>query len=159
LQEPAIHVDVVLSGINFSGAMDGFELSQWVKAHRPGIDVFLAATVQRAASTAGDLCEEGPMLSKPYQPETVVARIKQLLAERASRQRKWKHTVLDLWVIIVIQPPERCSAQRSRQFTSMTPAAMNHSLPMRHTERLDSISVLARRKRFSSPRGSGKQMM
>jgi CheY-like chemotaxis protein len=88
LQQPAISVDVVLSGIDFSGPMDGFELSHWVKAHSPDTDVFLAATVQRAASTAGDLCEEGPMLSKPYQPETVVERIKQLLAERTRRKPK-----------------------------------------------------------------------
>jgi DNA-binding NtrC family response regulator len=88
LQEPEIRVDVVLSGIDFSGPMDGFELSHWVKAHSPGTDVFLAATVQRAASTAGDLCEDGPMLSKPYQPETAVERIKQLLAERARRKPK-----------------------------------------------------------------------
>jgi DNA-binding LytR/AlgR family response regulator len=87
LQEPEIRVDVVLSGVDFSGPMDAFELSHWVKAHSPGTDVFLAATVQRAASTAGDLCEEGPMLSKPYEPETAVERIKQPLRSAQGANR------------------------------------------------------------------------
>jgi len=88
LQEPTIAVDVVLSAIEISGPMDGFGLSQWAKAHRPDAYVLLAGTLQRAASTAADLCEQGPMLARPYQPETVVERIKQLLAERARRKPK-----------------------------------------------------------------------
>jgi len=88
LEQSAIVVDVILSAIEISGPMDGFGLSHWVKAHRPGTDILLAGTMQRAANAAAELCEEGQMLSKPYQPETVVERIKQLLAERARRNPK-----------------------------------------------------------------------
>jgi DNA-binding response OmpR family regulator len=85
LQEETIRVDVILSSIDLSDPGDGFRLSQWVKAHRPDTPILLAGTLERAASAVGDLCEEGPMLAKPYEPKTVLDRIKQLLAKRASR--------------------------------------------------------------------------
>ena len=85
LQDGAFRVDVVLSSIDLSNPGDGFRLSQWVKAHCPDISILLAGTLERAASAAGDLCEEGPMLAKPYEPKTILDRIKQLLARRAWR--------------------------------------------------------------------------
>jgi CheY-like chemotaxis protein len=82
LQQPMIRVDVILSTIEMPGSMNGFQLSQWVRSHHPGIDVILAGTVQRAAKAAADLCEDGPHLTKPYDPQVVVERIKRSLAAR-----------------------------------------------------------------------------
>jgi hypothetical protein len=45
---------------------------------RPGPDVILTGTLVTAAHAAGDLCEDGPHLSKPYQPQQVVEWIKKL---------------------------------------------------------------------------------
>jgi len=61
---------------------DGFALAQWIRQRRPGCEVILAGTPARAADAAGDLCEQGPMLSKPYEPQVVPDRIRRLLALR-----------------------------------------------------------------------------
>jgi CheY-like chemotaxis protein len=39
LQKTTIPVDVVLTDVDLSGAMNGFGLSQWVRLNRPGTDV------------------------------------------------------------------------------------------------------------------------
>jgi hypothetical protein len=46
------------------------------------VDIILAGTPERAAHAAADLCDDGPMLMKPYEPQIVVDRIKQLVAAR-----------------------------------------------------------------------------
>lgn len=82
LKSTDIPIDVVLSGVD-SG---GFELAKWVRATRPNIDLILAGTLDRAAGAAADLCEEGPM-AKPYEPQTVVDRIKRLRAVRLAKSK------------------------------------------------------------------------
>lgn len=87
LQHADIDVDVVFSDVEMPGSMDGFQLSKWLRANRPGIDVILTGSVPRAADAAAELCDQGP-LPKPYQPQTVVERIKQLKALRSARKKK-----------------------------------------------------------------------
>jgi len=77
-----LRADVVLSAVDLGGGADGFALAQWVRRHRPGMEVLLAGTVARAADLAGDLCDQGPSLSRPYEPQAVVDRIRRLLARR-----------------------------------------------------------------------------
>jgi hypothetical protein len=62
-----------------------FAVSQWVRANRPQLDIMLVGNIERAADVAAELCENGPTLSKPYEPQTVVDRIRRLLAERKPR--------------------------------------------------------------------------
>ena len=71
-------VAVVLSAVDLAGAMDGFALAQWVRKERSGVAVILAGTVEREARQARELCEEGPHLRKPYEPQQVVAWISRL---------------------------------------------------------------------------------
>lgn len=71
-------IHIVFSSVELSGAMDGFGLAQWVRANKPGIEVVLAGTIVKAAHVAGDLCEKGPHLGKPYEPQQVVEWIKRL---------------------------------------------------------------------------------
>jgi CheY-like chemotaxis protein len=78
-----VEVDVVFSDIQMPGAMDGFALSQWVRQNRPGVKVILTSGAASAADKAADLCDDGPLLQKPYESEEVGSRIKQLLAARA----------------------------------------------------------------------------
>ena len=85
LQKAEVEIDVVLSGVEMPGSMDGFGLAQWIRENRSGLDVVLAGTAERAAHAAGELCDEGPMLAKPYEPQILVDRIKQVLAARARR--------------------------------------------------------------------------
>jgi CheY-like chemotaxis protein len=81
LQQADIAVDVVFSDIEMPGSMDGFALSTWVRANRPGLDVILTGTVPRAANAAAELCDSGP-LPKPYEPHVAVDRIRRLMAAR-----------------------------------------------------------------------------
>lgn len=87
LQHTELEVDVVFSDIEMPGSMDGFELSKWLRANRPGVDVILAGSVARAADAAGDLCESGPV-PKPYEPQMAADRIRQLMALRSARKKK-----------------------------------------------------------------------
>ena len=82
LQKEDIQVDVLLTGIDMPGSMSGFGLSQWARTLRPGLEVILAGTMERAAEAAAELCEDNPLVTKPYDPQLVVDRIKQLLAAR-----------------------------------------------------------------------------
>ena len=87
LQHQEFAVDVVFSDIEMPGSMDGFQLSTWLRVHRPGVDVILAGSVARAADAAGELCDSGPV-SKPYEPGTAADRIRQLMALRSARKKK-----------------------------------------------------------------------
>src|SRR5262245_49678618 len=80
LQEAGLKIDLVLSDVEMPGTMDGFGLSQWLRVKRPGIPIILAGSPARAANAAADLCEAGPMLAKPYEPQLLLDRIRQLLA-------------------------------------------------------------------------------
>ena len=80
LSEETIKVDVVFSDIQMPGSMDGFGLAQWVRKNKPGLEIILTGAVENAAKAAGELCEQGPHMSKPYEPQQVVEWIKRLKA-------------------------------------------------------------------------------
>jgi DNA-binding NtrC family response regulator len=80
LTEGVVEVDVVLSDVDIPGG--GFALKSWAREHCPDTHVILAGTVVSAAEKAGDLCEEGPTLKKPYEHKFVLDRIRRLLAAR-----------------------------------------------------------------------------
>jgi CheY-like chemotaxis protein len=83
LQEPDVDVDIVFTDVEMVGAsMDGFALARWIRENRPELKVVMAGSPARAAEMAGDLCESGPLLSKPYDPQFALDRIRRLLAER-----------------------------------------------------------------------------
>ena len=82
LQQPDIRVDVLLSDVELRGAMDGFSLAKWTRENRQDVGISLAGSVNRAADAAGELCDDGPLLNRPYEPQVVVDRIKRLLASR-----------------------------------------------------------------------------
>jgi len=84
LRQPNIAVDVLFSDIEKAGSISGVALAQWVRAHRPTIEIVLTRTVSEAAKAAGYLCEHGPAMSKPYEPEAVVEKVRQLLDKRRS---------------------------------------------------------------------------
>jgi CheY-like chemotaxis protein len=88
LNHGEMKVDIVLSDAQAPGQVDGFGLARWMRANRPEVKVILAGTVAHAAREAGDLCEDGPHLQKPYDPQSLVDQIKRAMAarERASRR-------------------------------------------------------------------------
>lgn len=78
LTNSEIAVDIVFSAVEIGGPPDGFALARWIRTERMKVDVILAGTIEKAADEAGDLCEEGPHLKKPYAPQQVVDLIKKL---------------------------------------------------------------------------------
>jgi hypothetical protein len=44
----------------------------------------MAGGVQKAAEAAGELCESGPHVARPYEPEAAVEYVKRLRATRLS---------------------------------------------------------------------------
>ena len=88
LMRPDIAVEIVFSDVEMPGSMDGFGLSHWVRANRPGLDVILAGTLTKTADMAAQLCEDGPMLEKPYEPHVAVQHIRRLLAARKNQPTK-----------------------------------------------------------------------
>jgi DNA-binding response OmpR family regulator len=79
-------ISIVLSGVSMPAQGDGFELAQWIRQRRPDLEVVLAGTPARAADAAGDICQRGPMLAKPYEPQVVIDRIRWLLSRRPRPQ-------------------------------------------------------------------------
>ncbi|HLH97130.1 MAG TPA: hypothetical protein VKW08_18620 [Xanthobacteraceae bacterium] len=68
LQHAEMRVYMVLCGVIEPDRAAGFAVAQWVRAHQPDTEMILAGTHARAASAAGDLCDAGPMLARPYEP-------------------------------------------------------------------------------------------
>ena len=88
LQKQDIQVDVVLTDIEMPGAMNGFAFAKWARTVRPELHIVLAGTPERAAHAAGELCEHGPILTKPYDHKITLDHITRLLAARAQQDRR-----------------------------------------------------------------------
>ncbi len=84
LGEATLSIDVILCDVSALGSRSSFELATWVRTNRPELEVRLAGGVEMAAQTAAELCESGPHLARPYEPEAVVDYIKRLRASRTS---------------------------------------------------------------------------
>jgi CheY-like chemotaxis protein len=78
-----ISIDLVFSDVGMPGSMDGFGLAQWIRKNREGLEIILAGSPERAAKTAGELCESGPTMAKPYEPQLLLNAIRKQLGMRA----------------------------------------------------------------------------
>lgn len=74
------HVDLAFLDIGEDSA-EGFGLAQTIRKQRPHLKVMIASGVASAAAEAGDLCEKGPMLAKPYDHQLLERHIRRLLAD------------------------------------------------------------------------------
>jgi CheY-like chemotaxis protein len=79
--ETAVPIDVVFTDVNMPGEMNGFGLARWVRAKRPAIQVVIASGVKHTAEQIGDLCEDGPLIVKPYDHGQVERRLRDLLVQ------------------------------------------------------------------------------
>lgn len=73
-------IGLVFSDIQMPGNMNGCDLARWIRQNRPAIKVVLTSGIADAAAEAADLCDEEPLLSKPYDELMLVDRFKRLLA-------------------------------------------------------------------------------
>jgi CheY-like chemotaxis protein len=86
LNEADLQVTTALCDAEVPGLRNAFELRMWAAANRPEVHIALAASPEAAAGKAAELCDEGPQLSRPYDPQSVVDYIRRVLGgARASR--------------------------------------------------------------------------
>jgi DNA-binding NtrC family response regulator len=81
METEELHIDAVLADAG-TDAEGVFALSQWIHQTRPKVSVILSGNAVKAAHEAGDLCNEGPALVKPYDHQRVLEHIKRQLAQR-----------------------------------------------------------------------------
>ena len=84
IDEPSLSIDVIVADIATLPSAEGFELASWMRQNRPDLEVKLAGGVEKAAHVAAELCEVGPYLKRPYEPEAVIDYVKRLRATRTS---------------------------------------------------------------------------
>lgn len=81
LDDDGRSVGVVLADVD-TPEEGGFALAAWIRRTDPAIEVVLTGSPARAAQKAGDLCEDGPALTKPYDHRRVLDHIRRLQAAR-----------------------------------------------------------------------------
>ncbi len=74
-------IAAILCDANAPGAETAFEFRLRVRQTRPELEVILAGNIDAAARKAAELCEQGPHLSRPYDPQSVVTYIRKMLAD------------------------------------------------------------------------------
>jgi CheY-like chemotaxis protein len=77
--EAGVRVDIVFSDVNMPGSMDGFGLAQWLRQERPGLKIVLTSGGLWTAREMSDLCEDGPLLAKPYDHARLARQLRELL--------------------------------------------------------------------------------
>jgi CheY-like chemotaxis protein len=73
-------IDIVFSDVQMPGSFDGFALARWVRRERPGVKVILTSGAPRTVRAAGELCDAGPLMRKPYELGELARRIRKLVA-------------------------------------------------------------------------------
>ncbi|OYX85017.1 MAG: hypothetical protein B7Y84_16110, partial [Azorhizobium sp. 32-67-21] len=82
LSHADVPIDTVLMDMQAPGTVNGFALLRKIRETFPDVDVVPAGSAAKATEEAADLCEEGPHLSRPYEPQMVLEEIKRLIARR-----------------------------------------------------------------------------
>jgi DNA-binding response OmpR family regulator len=79
--ERSSDIHIVLVEADAEGE-SGFALAAWLRRNHAGIDVILSGSVAALAEQAGDLCEDGPRVQKPYDHQLLLKQIRRLQAAR-----------------------------------------------------------------------------
>jgi CheY-like chemotaxis protein len=84
LQDASIRIDAALCDAGAPGTQSAFDLRAWAATRRPKVEIVLAGSVAAAAKKAAQLCEEGPHLRRPYDPQSVLEYIRRLTGSRSA---------------------------------------------------------------------------
>jgi CheY-like chemotaxis protein len=76
--EADVTIDIAFADLAAPNSPESFALAQWIRRERPAIKVILTSGLAPTARAAGELCEHGPMLAKPYHPADLERRIREL---------------------------------------------------------------------------------
>ena len=80
LEQADWQVDVLLCDTDLGEPGRGFALVSHARVERPDLKVILTHSLPQTAQAAAELCDEGPVASRPYDPQLVADRIKRMLA-------------------------------------------------------------------------------
>jgi DNA-binding NtrC family response regulator len=86
LDDGALGVDAALCDAEAPGSRSAFELRAWALRRRPEVQVILAGSITGAANKAAELCEDGPQLRRPYDPQSVANYVKRIIASRMTEK-------------------------------------------------------------------------
>jgi DNA-binding NtrC family response regulator len=75
-----LKIDIVFTDLELPGHSSGLGLARWVRRRHPDMRVIVTSGVYSSAELAGELCEAGPPIVKPYESDAVVQRIRSLTA-------------------------------------------------------------------------------
>jgi CheY-like chemotaxis protein len=73
-----LKIDIVFADLELPGPSSGLELARWIRRRHPNVRVIVTSGVSSSAELAGELCEAGPPIAKPYESDAVVQRIRSL---------------------------------------------------------------------------------
>lgn len=79
LGDGAATIEIVLADAQLEDE-SGFALAAWIRSTWPDIEVILAGSAETATERAGKLCEEEPSVTKPYDHQIVLQRIRRAAA-------------------------------------------------------------------------------
>jgi DNA-binding response OmpR family regulator len=79
-------VEAVLCDAEVAGELSAFELRVWIRENRPQVQIVLAGNIDAAAKAAGQMCDKGPHLKRPYDAEAVANHIRIMLATARDKQ-------------------------------------------------------------------------
>ena len=84
LDDDTVMIDAALCDAQAPGSESSFHLRKWASERRPHVEIILAGSVAAAANKAAQLCEEGPHLKRPYDPQSVLEYIRRIIGSRAA---------------------------------------------------------------------------
>jgi DNA-binding NarL/FixJ family response regulator len=80
LQAQRHAIDIAICAPSSTRSSEHFEFVRWVRTHHPTVRLLIAATLEKTAKLAAEVCEEGPHLRKPYEHQALLDWIKRLRA-------------------------------------------------------------------------------
>ena len=82
--ESNLEVHAVLCDAEAPGSRNAFQFRHWALQNRPDLQFALAGNVDSAAQKAAELCEQGPDLARPYDPQGVIDYVRRILGRAQS---------------------------------------------------------------------------
>jgi CheY-like chemotaxis protein len=79
LDDPTVIIEAVLCDADAPGSRNGFELRAWAAERHAEVQIALAGSIVAEANKAAEMCDDGPQLQRPYDPQSVVDYIKRLI--------------------------------------------------------------------------------
>jgi CheY-like chemotaxis protein len=80
-------IAVMLCDAQLADGGSGFVLAQWVRRHRPEVEIFLTASIPSKAQAAAELATRLPECRPPGDARMLATKLNAMLAERKRRLR------------------------------------------------------------------------